>query len=364
VGSIRWANLPMAFVRTTEGGNVTRSFGSIALALALCASACAAGEVGGSEPPETTTATTIATVTDPGDPSDAPSTTVTDTTPSTVAEAEEEATSEFHDLMAAMATAPVVSARIEGTTEIFGLDTGAGITDASITFTTAFDADTGDGSILIDLSSFATVVDTGADPDDPFAGFAADMAGPMEVRKVGDRAYARVPLFGALFGVDTEWLSMPADDGQDFSSGFEVVPTDPSEVLETYEGADATVVDLGTETVNGVGATHYLVTFDTAAMFARMSAEDRAHLEASGILAHGVVPLDLWISDAGHLVRMILEIDGSTIESPEGEGFEAMVVRYDAFDINGEVRIEAPPASDVTDVESLELGDMGFDIDG
>jgi hypothetical protein len=95
-----------------------------------------------------------------------------------------------------------------------------------------------------------------------------------------------------------------------------------------------------------------------------MSAEDRAHLEASGILAHGVVPLDLWISDAGHLVRMILEIDGSTIESPEGEGFEAMVVRYDAFDINGEVRIEAPPASDVTDVESLELGDMGFDIDG
>jgi len=254
---------------------------------------------------------------------------------------------------------------MEGSTEVIGLDTGASTTDASIAFATAFDASTGDGSVLIDFSGFAAGFDVegaGTDPDDPFAGLAASLAVPMEFRQVGDRVYARTPLFGAMFGIDTEWVSMPADDGQDFASGFEVVPSDPSVVLDAYEGADATVVDLGSETVNGVEATHYLVTFDTAAMVAQMSPEERADFEASGIFADGEVPLDLWISTEGHVVRMILDIDGSTIEGPDGETFERMRVRYDAYDINGDVRIEAPAPSAVTEIESLGLGDMDFDF--
>jgi hypothetical protein len=334
---------------------------AVAMALALIASGCAAGEVGGNEPPTTAMTSTSTTEAAPDAGTVAP-TTVADTSTTT---STEPPSSESTELVARLAAAPVVSGRMEGSTEITGLDTGTGIADASIAFATAFDAATGDGSILIDFSGFAAAFDaqgTGTDPDDPLAGLASSLAAPMEFRQVGDRVYARTPLFGAMFGIDTEWLSMPADDGRDFASGFEMVPSDPSVVLDAYEGADATVDDLGSESVNGVEATHYLVTFDTTAMVAQMSPEERAEFEASGVFADGTVPLDLWISSEGHVVRMILDIAGSTIEGANDEGFERMLVRYDAYDINGDVRIEAPAASSVTEVESLGLGDMTFDF--
>jgi hypothetical protein len=73
-----------------------------------------------------------------------------------------------------------------------------------------------------------------------------------------------------------------------------------------------------------------------------------------------VIPLDLWISDDGFMVRMIMEIDGSGIDAPPEESFDTMTLRYDFFDMNGEVVIEEPPASQVTAIEDLEGFDLGL----
>lgn len=326
----------------------------ILLAIGMVAAACAEGEVSGdvtttqSPVSSTTTVDDATTTTAP-----AASTTTTTTTDAT----KDAPTGEFAELVASLeATSRITSARVEGSIAIKGVDPDAGPVDAEITFATAFDAASGDSSFSMDFSSLADAFP--ADPDDPMAAWAGGLFGELEFRQVGDMGYVRFPLLTEMVGADTEWVSMAPEQGAEFSSGFENMPSDPHELLDAYDGADATVEDLGVERVNGVDATHYRVTFDAARMVAEMTPDERAEFEASGLFADGVIPLDLWISDDGHLVRLVFSVDGSTVTAPEGEGFEEMTIRYDMFDINGNVTIEAPPAGSVTSVE--DLGAAGF----
>jgi hypothetical protein len=198
-----------------------------------------------------------------------------------------------------------------------------------------------------------------SDPDDPFAEFGAALLGETEVRQIGDRAFVRSGLFSMMLGNETPWISMPADESADFATDFESGPTDPHEVLGSYEGAAATVEDLGVESVNGTTATHYRIAVDSAELAEELSPDERAELEESGLLAVGVQPIDLWITSEGYLVRMVLEIDGSEVDSPDGE-FGTMKLTFDMYDLNGPVVIEEPPASEVTAVEDLDFG--GFDF--
>ena len=327
----------------------------ILLAIGMIAAACAEGEVGGddattTQPPASSTTTVADATTTTG--AVAPTTTTT-----TASTAEEGPTGEFAALVASLEeTSKITSARVEGRIAIKGIDPDAGPVDAEIAFATAFDAASGNSSFSMDFSSLADTIPT--DPDDPIAAWAGGLFGELEFRQVGDTGYVRFPLLTEMVGADTEWVSMAPEQGAEFSSGFENMPSDPHELLDAYDGADATVEDLGVEQVNGVDATHYRVTFDAARMVAEMTAEERAEFEASGLFADGVIPLDLWISEAGHLVRLVFSVDGSTVTAPEGEGFEEMTIRYDVFDINGSVTIEAPPAGSVTSIE--DLGAAGF----
>jgi hypothetical protein len=342
----------------TRGVCAVKRLAIILLAIGLIAAACAEGEVGGDD--VTTTQAPVSsttTVADTTTTSDAVASTSTTTSPSTT---EDEPTAEFAALVASLEeTSRITSARVEGSIAIKGIDPQVGPVDAEITFATAFDAATGDSSFSMDFSSLADAFP--ADPDDPMAAWAGGLFGELEFRQVGDTGYVKFPLFTEMLGVDTEWVSMPPEQGAEFSSGFESMPSDPHELLDAYDGADATVEDLGVESVNGVDATHYRVSFDASRMVAEMTAEERAEFEASGLFADGVIPLDLWISDDGHLIRLVFSVDGSTITAPEGEGFEEMTIRYDMFDINGNVTIEAPPAGSVTPVEDLGAGGFFFE---
>ena len=117
--------------------------------------------------------------------------------------------------------------------------TGTDLTDMKMVFATAFDAATGNSSFLMDMSSLEGAID--AESDDPFAALASGLLGEMEFRQVGDRMYTKSGFFGLMFGTESEWISMPADEGAEFASGFESAPTDPNEFIGTYEGADAVV---------------------------------------------------------------------------------------------------------------------------
>lgn len=329
-------------------------------AFALAASGCAAEESGVSD--DTATTTSASTDTSPTTTVATETTAAQESTTTTTEPPESGDTSELAELLETLeANADIVSGRMEGVFEMTGLDVAeAGLSEISMVFSTAFDAESGNSSFIMDLSSLQGAI--GSDPDDPFAGLAAGLAGTMEFRQIDDRVFVNSPFFGLMFGAETEWISMPAEDGAEFSSGFETVPSDPTEVIDAYDGADASVENLGAESVNGTEATHYRITFDTSAWIDQLSADERAELEASGVFADGALPMDLWITAEGYLVRMIVEIDGSMAESPSGE-FETMTLRYDLFDINGDVTISEPPASDVTAIEDLDFLDFDLNLD-
>lgn len=335
-------------------------------ALMLTAAGCAASETGvGADSGPDTPATTVLEQVSTTLVAQSTTSVATDTTlgpVETTTTASEGELTEAAALLASLETmADLASGRMEGSIELTGLqDDGSGLTDMKMLFSTAFDAATGNSSFLMDMSSLEGAVDV--DPDDPFAALAAGLMGEMEFRQVGDRMYAKAGFFNLMFGADAEWISMPVEEGEELASGFEAAPADPNEFIGVYEGANAVVEGFGTESVNGTTAMHYRITFDTAAWIDELSAEERAELDESGLLASGELPIELWITDDGYLVRMIVDVDGTGAQSVDGQ-FETMRLRYDLFDINGKVTIEAPPASQVVDIEDLDLGGFDFGSD-
>jgi hypothetical protein len=251
------------------------------------------------------------------------------------------------------------SARVEGSMEIVGAASLDGPLEITVPFSAAYDADSGNSSFSMDMSAMADVAADGSDED--MSGMVGFM-GDIEVREIGDTSYIRFGFFNQMLGAETEWVSMPQEEGEAFSNDMAAIPTSPNSMLDSYRDADAEVEELGRENVNGVEATHYLVTLDAAAYLASLTEAERAELEETSPLPDADLPMDLWISDQGHIVRMVMEIDGSAMEaaSPEDD-FERMTFTYDIFDIGEPVSIEAPPASDVTAVDGL-MG--GFGIDG
>lgn len=336
-------------------------------AIALLAAACGAApsttsteaaQAGAADeaPASTTTTTadaaTAATTTTTAATTTTGATTTSEATTTTMSPTTTAASSEFALFQEALqASSEVTSGRMEGLIEITGLDPAEGFTEMSIPFGGAFDNASGDFSFYMDMSGLAEAAGEALPPE------LAVLFGEMEVRQIGDRAYMKFAFFGMLFGAETEWISMPAEDGNTASSGFTTTsPSNPSEILGSFEGAGATVEIIGQETVNGVQATHYRAVFDTEALLATATPEERARLEAQGPLPAEELPMDVWISDDGFVVRFIMEIDGSDVETTPGESFERMTMRYDLFDLNGDVKIEPPPASETTDIEDLEGG--------
>jgi len=338
---------------------------ALVLALvALVASACAAGPTTETESsqaagaaqgaPSTTTTAVEAAATTTTTLAATTTTTIESTTPTT--EAAEPASEELATLQAAMAqSAEVTSGRMEGIIEISGLDPAEGFTEMSIPFGGAFDNASGNFSFYMDLSGIAAAAEASGEMPAEFA----DLFGDMEVRQIGDIAYLKFPLFTMLFGAETEWISMPADE--DATGGFVMTsPSNPSEILDSFQDVGATVEAIGTEAVNGVQATHYRAVFDMEALLAQATPEERARLEAQGPLPTEAMPMDIWISEAGHVVRFVMEIDGSAVETAPGESFDRMLMRYDLYDLGEAIVIEPPPPAEVTDLEDLE--GLGFDI--
>ena len=167
-------------------------------------------------------------------------------------------------------SAEVTTGRMEGLIEVSGLDPSQGFTEMVIPFGGAFDNASGNFSFYMDMTSIAAAAGDELPPE------FADLFGEMEVRQIGDTAYLKFPLFTALFGAETPWISMPAEEG-DVASGFMTTsPANPSDILGSFEDAGATVEVIGTETVNGVNTTHYRAVFDMEALLAGATPEERA----------------------------------------------------------------------------------------
>ena len=340
-----------------KGTLVTRRIGLILTALVLVVSACAGSASTDTESDsDTATTTSVASNTTT---SSTPATATTAAPPevTTTLAATSDESPEVAALRAAFAaSAEVTSGRMEGSIEVTGLDPSQGITEMVMPFGGAFDNASGDSSFYMDMSGIA-----GAGGDDIPAEF-ADLLGEMEVRQIGDTAYVKFPFFNMFLGAETPWIAMPADES-DPTGGFSMTsPGNPSEILESFEEAGATVEVIGTETVNGVNTTHYRAVFDMEKLLAEATPAERERLEAQGPLPSDAMPMDVWISDDGLVVRFVMDIDGSAVETEPGESFDRMVMRYDMLNLNEAVAIEPPPASEVTHVDDLDAA-FGFDLE-
>lgn len=230
----------------------------------------------------------------------------------------------------------MTSGRIEGVMTVVGAETeDAGAFDLEVPFSSTFDSEANVAAITMDLSGMA---DSMTDEDDPFGSM---MLTAFEMRQIGDDAYIKMPFLSTMLGSDAEWILMPADQSGEFTSGMGV-QTDPYEMLDGYRDANADIEELGTETVNGVEATHYRVLVDTESYLATLSPDERAELEADGPVPTTEFPIELWISDDGFIVRMLMDIEGDQADFEGADSFQRMTITYNVFDINQPVDITAP----------------------
>ncbi len=293
--------------------------------------------------PATTTAAPETTVTE------APATTTTAAPATTTTATSGGGNGALAEFQAAIAdTAAATSGRMEGSFAVTGLEGAPAGTDFTMPFSGAFDNAAGTFSFVMDMSGIASIAGEELPP-----GF-EDLFGELEVRQVGDVAYMRFPFFSTFLGAETEWLRMPASEAGDAAGGFGgAAPTNPGDFLSGFEGADATVEELGTESVRGVTTTHFRITFDTEALLEQATPEQRAELEAQGPLPQGEFPMDIWIGDDGFVYRYVVEFDGAAVDAQPGEGFEYMTMTFEMYDYNTPVDIAEPDPSNVTDAEEL-----------
>lgn len=342
----------------------------IALAFSLLLAAC------GGTSTETTTTSDSATSTDSTIASDADTTTApvvttqatattqapvsTTQAPASTTQAPQGVAGDLAVLRAALTeTTEVTSAQMEGTMVISGAEGVPSDEAVTMSFGGAFDNTTGDFAMSIDLSEMlgSLGVDAGAElPPEMAAGFTA-----IEMRQVDGTAYLRFGLINLFLGVPTDWLAMPADDADsvsDFTGGF--VPSNPADLAAAWGGSDVSVEDLGRDTVRGVSTTHYRATADVAALIERGDQETLDALEAQGPLPLDELTAEFWFDDDGLLYRYLIEIDGSEVEAPDGEGFEAMTILFEMWDYNEPISVEVPDSADVTHVDDLDLDLDGF----
>lgn len=334
-------------------------FSMLIAALALVVAACGGGDdtaTAGSD----ATSTTVAAQTDSTEATEtttADATTSTATPETTTTAAAETTTTaaggetvSLNELQSALAqTAEVTSARMEGSIVMSGIEGLPAGTEFAMPFSGAFDNANQAFAFTMDLSGIAAAVGEEIPP-----GF-EDLFGEMEIRSIGETAYMKFPFFTAFLGVETEWISLPAEDAGSAAGGFSggVSPANPTSALDAFKDADAVVTEIGREDVRGVSTTRYLVIVDMEQLLENASPEERAQLEEQGPLPFDELPLDLWIGDDGLIYRYVMSVTGDSVETAPGEGFDTMTMTFEMYDYGATIEIEAPDPADVTDGDEL-----------
>jgi hypothetical protein len=227
---------------------------------------------------------------------------------------------------------------------------------------------TGDGSMSMDMSALAKAAGG-------ILGTADDLV--FEIRSVDHVAYMRFPAFMAqVFDVDTPWVSVDAakvfnDETLSQLNG----QADPTAYIQMLAYASDDVAKVGTDDVRGELTTHYHATVDLGRLAEREKNEMplalqrrlEDHPELSGqfgalvkLLGNIDADTDVWVDGQHRLRKMTMHLDmaqfAAKLGAPAGDvGDLGMDLTFERHDYGVEVHVEAPPASEVTDV-SNKLG--------
>ena len=321
--------------------------------LTLIAAACGgSSDVADTRPTSSIPITTTAapTTTTPA-PTVAPTTTATTEAPDVGVVPIPVASPELLTIRAAIQKTDVdVPARVDGLIELVGSTPELGDIDVSIPISSSFDPVTGDGHMSMDFGGLMEA--TGEELPPELAG----VFDGFEVRQIGDTAYLKFGFFNALFGVETEWLSMPVEDGQGFTQDFAtgVDPFNATLWLVSLEQAGGDVEVVGSEELRGVETTHYRVLFDLESL-RQLDPGAFDDLTSSAPIDGFELPLEIWIDDQQRVHRFRVAIEAPELSGLNpGESFDHMLIQFDFSDFGGTVTVEPPPAEDVTDISEVE----------
>ena len=306
---------------------------------------------GGANDAITSTAPTSAEAGEPTTTSTAAETTTTNLPETSTTVAAPQATGDLSIIQAAMAkSAESAPSLIEGVISMVGVDPGDGVqVDIEMPFSVQTDAATGNTAMVMDFGAMAGAMGSSGEMPAEMA----ELMGSMEVRQIGDTVYLKFPFITAFMGAQTEWVSMPAEEGAGLagSMGAGAAPSDPTSFLGSLSDAEGTVEELGSEDVRGFSTTRYRVIVDDS-WREQLTAEELADLEAQGPLPETSFPMDLWIDGDGLVHRMAMDVNSEDVPESEDE-FESMTMTFDFFDFGQAVTIEQPPADQVTDVSEV-----------
>ncbi len=339
-------------------------------AAALVVAACGGEAIVEDTTPTSTTSTTTAAEPTPNDTASTTTSSTaaeTTTTPAPVIEAA--VNPQLRRIHAAMAeSSDVKSARMTGEITMTAAE-GLG-QDIRMAFEAAFDNRTGDSSFAIDLSSIGDAMrsqmnaEATGTPEDEFGAAFAEILLALftkfEVREVGDTVYMNNPTWASMGGFETEWIAGPADENSDLETDFlQGTPTSPKDLLQPFTNGGGEVTEVGPELVRGVQTTHYQLVYgpDDVRSLAEAGEPDDFFSDFGDVSDELVI--DIWIDD-NYLYKLLIEIDGTQVDAPEGEGFESMRMVYEIFDYDADVVVEAPPADQVTFVDDLGMSGFGF----
>ncbi len=263
------------------------------------------------------------------------------------------------------ATAAASSGRFEGRLAMASAPGVEGGGSFEITLAGAYDVEAEATEINIDLSGLSSVMTEGASAEEAQL-FASMFAEPVQLRTIGDTAWVRWSLLTTMFGAapaggSGSWIEAEVDEAASMTDQFGVdSPDSPTDLLAALQDLDASVEEVGRESVRGVETTHYRVIIDLESAAENLPAAERAELEAElpgGIT--GQLPMDLWLDDDDLMRRLLVEI--TDFESmgfgDDGGEIASMVVDFEIFDVGQPVLIEPPPADQV-----ITADELGFDL--
>jgi hypothetical protein len=153
-----------------------------------------------------------------------------------------------------------------------------------------------------------------------------------------------VYMSGDLFGQPGKWVKV--DLSKLGVSGM-ATQVDPSQLTKTLETV-TTVTKVGSETVDGVKATHYKGTLDAAKAFAMLSGKAKDLASTAGVTLPKALPFDSWVDDQGRLVKVVEDIPMTV-----GGQTQKVHVQIGLGDFGKPVAVTVPTGAQVVTIPGL-----------
>ncbi|MFS3130527.1 LppX_LprAFG lipoprotein [Nocardioides sp. Bht2] len=153
--------------------------------------------------------------------------------------------------------------------------------------------------------------------------------GDMEAIMVDDAMYMKLPAAGGAGA--GKWMKMSLKDALGGAAGGNLGALDMRKSLQAFTQGVKSVTNKGSESINGVDTTHYLVVANVEALNNMLGTGDTAQLPKT-------MTYDVWLDGDGRFTKMNADLKG------------AGTMEMNLTDWGTPVSIKAPPANQVTEM--------------